>query len=694
MATKVIILTSGSTWTVPSDFSPSNNTIEAIGGGGGSGSSWSAGGAGGGGGAYTKLSNFAVYPGQVVNINIGTGAATPTANGGDTWLNTLTASAPSSSTNGLLAKGGSFSSNTTGGSGGLASASIPSAAAFNGGNGGNGGVNGAGGGGGGAGGPSGAGANGGNPVGTAAGGGGGSNGGSGGSSPGAGGASGGSPAGSGGAAATSGAAAVAGGVGAGGGGGGGGLATTNYKGGAGGAGVYWTATSTTAQTTTISIANPAIFTVTTAPQTGTRVVFSTTGVLPAAITAGTTYYVINVSTTTFNVSATLNGTAISTVGNTQSGTHTATFTAVAGPGGGSGGGTSTAGPTTITGSGGNYGGGQGNQNGDTSGKAGSGIIVITYTTPTYATRLNSSGNFYTVGYFDEITGLTGVATRTYSNGTFLIANTGIFDEIASQNAYLGSITLSTSNSNYLQVASNTAFQLDNTGGITVEMWIYPTSSTVSQGFVGYNSINTGGSTNGGWMFAYSTVAGQVELATYENNSAAATTALTSNNVHLSINSWQHIAFTANSTYGNIWINGANVAYGAIGGTSYGAADLRIGSWNYSIPRFFNGNIADLRITSNTILYTNNFTPPTLKLTALANTQLLLSTPYGSPQANTFSDFSSFARTVTLNGTGAPVSNNYSPTLTNVPTLRTPPMRLYSNGAVQILGAFDEVTRPT
>ena len=36
--TKVIILTSGSTWTVPSDFSPSNNTIEAIGGGGGSGS--------------------------------------------------------------------------------------------------------------------------------------------------------------------------------------------------------------------------------------------------------------------------------------------------------------------------------------------------------------------------------------------------------------------------------------------------------------------------------------------------------------------------------------------------------------------------------------------------------------------------------------------------------------------------------
>ena len=242
MVTKVIFLTSGSTWTVPSDFNPSNNKIEAIGGGGGSGSAWPSGGSGGGGGAYTKLTNFFVSPGAVVNINIGTGAATPTANGGDTWLNTLTASAPTSSTTGLLAKGGSFSSTTTGGLGGQASQCIPSAAAFSGGNGGNGGVNGAGGGGGGAGGPSGAGGNGGNPVGTAAGGGGGSNGGSGGSSPGAGGASGGSPAGSSGAAATSGAAAVAGGIGAGGGGGGGGLAQTNYQGGAGGAGNYWTAT--------------------------------------------------------------------------------------------------------------------------------------------------------------------------------------------------------------------------------------------------------------------------------------------------------------------------------------------------------------------------------------------------------------------------------------------------------------------
>ena len=244
MATKVIFLTSGSTWTVPDDWSPSNNKIEAIGGGGGSGSAWPVGGSGGGGGAYTKITNFSVAPGVVVNINVGAGAATPTANGGDTWLNTLAASAPTSSTTGLLAKGGSFSSTSTGGAGGLASACIPSAAAFSGGNGGAGATS-TGGGGGGAAGPDGAGGAGALASSQTGGGGGGGNGGAAGSfsPPGTGGAGGGSSPGSGGTGATSGgAAATAGGTGSGGGGGGGGRSTTNYRGGAGGAGNYWTAT--------------------------------------------------------------------------------------------------------------------------------------------------------------------------------------------------------------------------------------------------------------------------------------------------------------------------------------------------------------------------------------------------------------------------------------------------------------------
>jgi hypothetical protein len=73
------------------------------------------------------------------------------------------------------------------------------------------------------------------------------------------------------------------------------------------------------------------------PPAGSKVVFTTTGALPTGITAGTSYYVLNsapnllISNANFQVSATLNGSAI-TLSGTQSGTHTATFTAVAGPG--------------------------------------------------------------------------------------------------------------------------------------------------------------------------------------------------------------------------------------------------------------------------------------------------------------------------------------------------------------------------
>lgn len=71
----------------------------------------------------------------------------------------------------------------------------------------------------------------------------------------------------------------------------------------------------------ISIASPGVVTWTShGLSNGTPVVFSTSGALPTGITAGTTYYVINAATNTFQVAATAGGTAINTSG-TQSGVH-------------------------------------------------------------------------------------------------------------------------------------------------------------------------------------------------------------------------------------------------------------------------------------------------------------------------------------------------------------------------------------
>ena len=83
---------------------------------------------------------------------------------------------------------------------------------------------------------------------------------------------------------------------------------------------------TTSDTFTVTIASPAVFTLTAhrfVP--GTPLYFTTTGALPTGLAAGTTYYVISAGLTAdaFRVSTTIDGTVVNTSG-TQSGTHTVT----------------------------------------------------------------------------------------------------------------------------------------------------------------------------------------------------------------------------------------------------------------------------------------------------------------------------------------------------------------------------------
>jgi uncharacterized repeat protein (TIGR01451 family) len=258
-----IYLTSGSSWTVPSNWNASHNTVEVIAAGGGAyDGANGGGGGGGGGGAYAKISNLYLNPGASVSYSVGaagTSGSSPTA-GGDTFFNGTTIFAAS-----VAAKGGQAASTVTGGPGGSAANGVGTTK-YSGGHGGSADASQfSGGGGGGAAGPSGNGTTGGSAAGggsaTSPGGGGG--GGSGGGSAGAnspattagaggGGGNDASSAGSGaaGAAGSTGSTdtATSGGAGAsgGGGGGGGGNRSTDHgaagSGGAGGAGTEWDGT--------------------------------------------------------------------------------------------------------------------------------------------------------------------------------------------------------------------------------------------------------------------------------------------------------------------------------------------------------------------------------------------------------------------------------------------------------------------
>lgn len=243
----VVILTSGTSYSLPSDWNPLSNTVEAIAGGGSgaAGSSTTPYG-GGGGGAYAILTNLSDAALTSETIAIGSGGARPGSAGSIGQPGTITTFKNSTT---LKADFGHGTDASAAAAGGLAANCVPTSGAHSGGTGGDpsaqtsvGGPAGAG-----AGGPNGAGAHGGgeDPAGDLGGAGGGGNGGGsvGGDSAGPSGSAGGNNSASSGSGAGATSSASPGSPGTNGGGGGGGFGANggqSSSGGAGGAGIEWT----------------------------------------------------------------------------------------------------------------------------------------------------------------------------------------------------------------------------------------------------------------------------------------------------------------------------------------------------------------------------------------------------------------------------------------------------------------------
>lgn len=163
-ALKVYQITNTATtsWTVPSDWNSSSNTIHLIGGGGGGGGSRAtsttnkAGGAGGGGGGYRVVTNYSTTPSSSITVAVGAGGTAGASSGGTggtggttSWAttNTATGGTGGSTTTTPTSVGGTGGSGTySGGTGGAGSTTTTSGViATGGGGGGAAGPNGAGG---------------------------------------------------------------------------------------------------------------------------------------------------------------------------------------------------------------------------------------------------------------------------------------------------------------------------------------------------------------------------------------------------------------------------------------------------------------------------------------------------------------------------------------------------------------------
>jgi hypothetical protein len=101
-----VILTSGTSWTVPSDFNPFLNTVELIGGGGNgsSGVTNTRGGAGGGGGEYRRIRGF--DPGTATTVTYAIGGVAGTTSWNSGTVTAVGGSNASGSTPGVGGTGG------------------------------------------------------------------------------------------------------------------------------------------------------------------------------------------------------------------------------------------------------------------------------------------------------------------------------------------------------------------------------------------------------------------------------------------------------------------------------------------------------------------------------------------------------------------------------------------------------------
>jgi len=164
---------------------------------------------------------------------------------------------------------------------------------------------------------------------------------------------------------------------------------------------------------------------------------------------------------------------------------------------------------------------------------------------------------------------------------------------------------------------------DNALGYAIECWVYPTSNaslgrasgTVWQpNIIGNMVYNT---TSQYWSFGLN---GYLQACFNYSTSVNANTG--ANSVSgASLNSWNHIAMTSNTTAYYLYMNGVqNGPFTFSGATSSTTPALTIGAFNSS---YFSGYISNLRIIKGTNAYSASFTPSYTSLTANSVTNLLI-----------------------------------------------------------------------
>jgi hypothetical protein len=201
---------------------------------------------------------------------------------------------------------------------------------------------------------------------------------------------------------------------------------------------------------------------------------------------------------------------------------------------------------------------------------------------------------------------------------------------------------------YLNTVANAAFSF-GTSNFTVEGWVFPTGTLVSNNMPIVEIRTTSGATG----FVFLRTANALTLNVYTNNAfgGVSTNSLT-------LNAWNHVALVRSTNTWSYYING--VASGSFTNTSSqtdgATTGPKIGGSNSAAAEVWVGYLSNIRIVKGVAVYTGAFTPPTSPLAATQSAGTNISAITGTAtslltcQSNRFVDNSTNNFAITVNST--------------------------------------------
>ena len=250
------------------------------------------------------------------------------------------------------------------------------------------------------------------------------------------------------------------------------------------------------------------------------------------------------------------------------------------------------------------------------------------------------GQQLTPSSFGSTNSLTGVWQPAKYTGTYGTNGFYLPFSLNTTSTYAGSFNGSSQSLN-VPASSNLAFNAN----LTIEAWVYPTTSSNTRSIVVSRSTNASTS---GYAFGLNS---SNQLFVYRNAFLGTSTAIP-------YNDWSHVAWVRSGTTNTFYVNG--IASGTFtDGSNYTdpSTNATYIGMNQGSAEYFAGNISNLRINKGTAVYTANFIPPTSALTAISGTQLL------TLQNATIIDNSTNAFTIT--NTGSVTTATATPFVANI-----------------------------